>query len=222
MGLLSSERILRKWRGSDSHNQNRAPRGLQSQSRADTYTLAGIRIFMLNHLLPLPLLSLCGLVVAAGPHWSLAEDPFAFPKYRVSFLNGLPVLNETAERWIAHGLKGGEREFLDQSWRGSDQNDQQAHVVQSIDSGDASPEVASVCVHPPAQICCLLLTRFTSYFQILLFNHSLDSCSTTMSLLIRVNCRHILCSECVRRTRKHSFVSSLLPSKVIRRPQRNP
>lgn len=102
---------------------------------------------MHNHLLPLPLLSLCGLVAAAGPHWSLAEDLFAFPKYRVSFLNGLPVLNETAERWFAHGLKGGEREFLDQQWHRSNQHGEQIHVVQSIESGDANLDVDSVCGH---------------------------------------------------------------------------
>ena len=51
-------------------------------------------------------------------HWSLAtEDLYAFPKYRISFLNGLPVLNETAERWLAGGLAGGELEFLEQPWR---------------------------------------------------------------------------------------------------------
>jgi hypothetical protein len=48
---------------------------------------------------------------------SLPEDTYAFPKFRVSFLNGLPVLNETAERWLAEGLRGGELEFLDQPWK---------------------------------------------------------------------------------------------------------
>ncbi|KAI0006085.1 hypothetical protein BJV74DRAFT_792485 [Russula compacta] len=44
---------------------------------------------------------------------SLPDDPYAFPKYRVTFLNGLPLLNETAERWLREGLRGGEAEFLD-------------------------------------------------------------------------------------------------------------
>ena len=44
---------------------------------------------------------------------SLPDDIYAFPKYRVTFLNGLPLLNETAERWIREGLRGGEAEFLD-------------------------------------------------------------------------------------------------------------
>lgn len=70
------------------------------------------------HLLPLSVLALSyALTSTARVHWSLAEDLYAFPKYRVSFLNGLPVLNETAERWLKQGLNGGEREFLDQPWQ---------------------------------------------------------------------------------------------------------
>ncbi|KXN85466.1 hypothetical protein AN958_11270 [Leucoagaricus sp. SymC.cos] len=45
---------------------------------------------------------------------SLPEDTYAFPKFRVAFLNSLPVLNETAERWLKDGLPGGELEFLEQ------------------------------------------------------------------------------------------------------------
>lgn len=56
-------------------------------------------------------------LVSARLHHSLVpEDPHAFPKYRVAFLNGLPLLNETAHRWIQSGLRGGELEFLDQPW----------------------------------------------------------------------------------------------------------
>ena len=40
------------------------------------------------------------------------QDVDAFPKYAVTFLNSLPVANETAETWIRHGLVGGEQEFL--------------------------------------------------------------------------------------------------------------
>ncbi|KAI0065449.1 hypothetical protein BV25DRAFT_1868736 [Artomyces pyxidatus] len=53
-------------------------------------------------------------VAARAAH--LPEDPFAFPKFRVSFLNGQPVLNETAQRWLRDGLHGCEPEFLDQPW----------------------------------------------------------------------------------------------------------
>ncbi|KZT67706.1 hypothetical protein DAEQUDRAFT_672752 [Daedalea quercina L-15889] len=57
------------------------------------------------------------LLVSASLHRSLLpEDLYAFPKYRVTYMNGLPVLNETAERWLREGLKGGEAEFLDQDW----------------------------------------------------------------------------------------------------------
>ncbi|KAF8447586.1 hypothetical protein L210DRAFT_958266 [Boletus edulis BED1] len=48
--------------------------------------------------------------------YSGPEDPYAFPKYRVTFLNDFPVLNETARRWIQDGLRGGEQEFLGESW----------------------------------------------------------------------------------------------------------
>lgn len=44
------------------------------------------------------------------------EDIYAFPKYRVAFLNEFPILNETAQRWIQYGLRGGEEEFLGESW----------------------------------------------------------------------------------------------------------
>jgi len=48
--------------------------------------------------------------------YSGPEDIYAFPKYRVTFLNGFPVVNETAQRWIQDGLRGGEQEFLGESW----------------------------------------------------------------------------------------------------------
>lgn len=63
-------------------------------------------------------LALCSLVTARLHHSLVPEDPYAFPKYRVTFLNGLPVLNETAQSWLQNGLRGGELEFLDQPWEG--------------------------------------------------------------------------------------------------------
>ncbi|KAG6818188.1 hypothetical protein H0H87_000093 [Tephrocybe sp. NHM501043] len=47
---------------------------------------------------------------------SLPDDPYAYPKFRVAFLNRLPLLTDTAHRWLADGLRGGELEFLDQPW----------------------------------------------------------------------------------------------------------
>ena len=47
----------------------------------------------------------------------LPEDIFAFPKYRVTYLNALPLFKDTADRWLRHGLRGGEPEFLDQPWQ---------------------------------------------------------------------------------------------------------
>ncbi|KAF8654186.1 hypothetical protein AX16_003715 [Volvariella volvacea WC 439] len=53
---------------------------------------------------------------------SLPEDTYAFPKFRVNFLNESPLLNQTAERWLAEGLQGGQSEFLgtwsDNTWPG--------------------------------------------------------------------------------------------------------
>jgi hypothetical protein len=64
----------------------------------------------------LSLSSLCLSLVQSRLH-SLPDDTFAFPKYRVTFLNALPLLNETAQKWLKDGLRGGELEFLDQPWK---------------------------------------------------------------------------------------------------------
>ena len=48
---------------------------------------------------------------------SIPEDLYAFPKHRVSFVNGLYLSNDTAHRWLADGLAGGEDEFLGREWQ---------------------------------------------------------------------------------------------------------
>lgn len=83
---------------------------------------------------PLVLL-LIAAAAAEGAHLELAEDLYAFPKYRIGFLNGMPVLNETAERWLTEGLRGGENEFLDHPWD-VDVEKQSTHAFQQIDSGE--------------------------------------------------------------------------------------
>lgn len=75
--------------------------------------------------------------VSAGFLHSLPEDIFAFPKYRVEFLNGLPVLNATVERWLKQGLRGGEREFMDQPWLHHNLN--LPSNPKEIDSGEPRP-----------------------------------------------------------------------------------
>lgn len=67
---------------------------------------------------------------------SLPDDLYSFPKHRVTFLNGLPLLNETAERWLREGLRGGEAEFLDHPtpW-------QEPSPFKHIDAGEG----AAVC-----------------------------------------------------------------------------
>ncbi|EGN95410.1 hypothetical protein SERLA73DRAFT_186387 [Serpula lacrymans var. lacrymans S7.3] len=75
------------------------------------------------------------LPVQARLLYSGPEDVHAFPKHRVTFLNNLPVLNETAQRWLRDGLRGGAREFLDETWN----DDASWHTVPSlkeIGSGD--------------------------------------------------------------------------------------
>lgn len=51
---------------------------------------------------------------------SIPEDPYAFPKYRLSFLNGFSLPNATAQRWLTEGLKGGEAEFLGKEYTSAD------------------------------------------------------------------------------------------------------
>lgn len=62
-------------------------------------------------MLGLLLLLFIALTVVRG---TIPEDLYAFPKYRVVFLNGLPVSNETAQKWLTDGLQGGDLEFLGQ------------------------------------------------------------------------------------------------------------
>ncbi|KAH9079467.1 hypothetical protein EDB83DRAFT_2342786 [Lactarius deliciosus] len=80
-------------------------------------------------LLLLPLF--CAHLSLARLFQSLPDDLYAFPKYRVSFLNGLPLLNETAERWLREGLRGGEPEFLDHPTQWQD-----PPPFKHIDAGD--------------------------------------------------------------------------------------
>lgn len=73
--------------------------------------------------------------LAKGPLHTLPEDPYAFPKYHVSYLNGLPVLNETADKWLRDGLRGGDLEFLEQPWHDEVHWDR-AQKLRQIGSGD--------------------------------------------------------------------------------------
>lgn len=74
-------------------------------------------MFLSELKLSLVVCALSSRVLSAHLHRSLIpEDPHAFPKYHVAFLNGLPVINATAQRWLRDGLQGGELEFLDEPW----------------------------------------------------------------------------------------------------------
>ncbi|KAL0947009.1 hypothetical protein HGRIS_013153 [Hohenbuehelia grisea] len=97
------------------------------------------RIQMLIHALAVALV-LASLSSARLLH-SLPEDPYAFPKYRVTYLNGLPLLNKTADRWLKEGLKGGELEFLDQPWK--EETWQTPESPKEIGSGDSQATLAT-------------------------------------------------------------------------------
>ncbi|KDQ60729.1 hypothetical protein JAAARDRAFT_560164 [Jaapia argillacea MUCL 33604] len=85
-------------------------------------------------LVPPFLLAYLALQVTARLLHSVPEDPFASPKYRITFLNGLPVLHDTAQKWLERGLTGGELEFLEQPWRDEAQHREAAW--KEIGSGD--------------------------------------------------------------------------------------
>jgi protein OS-9 len=84
------------------------------------------------HLVALPFSLLVSLSLLSAPRSvhaqartrlsfsSIPEDLYAFPKYRVRFLNQLPVSNTTAQRWLQEGLRGGENEFLEREWHDRD------------------------------------------------------------------------------------------------------
>jgi protein OS-9 len=59
-------------------------------------------------LLTLVLLALETLALRSS---TLPEDVHAFPKYKIQFLNGRPILNETAQRWLQTGISD-ESEFI--------------------------------------------------------------------------------------------------------------
>jgi len=98
----------------------RAPHQSPTTSRADSSTGPSTRSGPMpssRHLLSALLALGSAHAVSARIHASLIpEDPHAFPKYDVTFLHGLPVLNETAERWLHDGLQGGLLEFLEEPW----------------------------------------------------------------------------------------------------------
>jgi len=75
---------------------------------------------------------------------SLPEDLHAFPKYKILFLNGLPVLNATAQRWLQAGLVD-EDEFL-----GPDKSPRTARTVVQGITGGPEDELAPASKQLPA------------------------------------------------------------------------
>ena len=92
----------------------------------------------------LSILSLLATAHTARFLHSIPEDTYAFPKFRVSFLNSLPLINETAQRWLKEGLPGGELEFLDQPWEKDN-----SHFLKEIGSGQLpSGDTSMTDVYP--------------------------------------------------------------------------
>lgn len=92
-------------------------------------------------------LLLCA-IHSASPRFihSLPEDTYAFPKFKVSFLNNLPISNETAQNWLNHGLRGGERQFLDQPWK--DEGSTTPLLLKEIASSDSESSSLSADAPP--------------------------------------------------------------------------
>jgi protein OS-9 len=90
-------------------------------------------------------------------HQSIPEDLHAFPKYRVSFLNGLPVSNETAQKWLTNGLQGGELEFLGQ-WHNK--------PLKEIESGttEEDPSHVGLISSPPLFLLAAIQLNNGYYF----------------------------------------------------------
>ncbi|KAL1745634.1 hypothetical protein HDZ31DRAFT_81812 [Schizophyllum fasciatum] len=86
-------------------------------------------------------------IAAARLLHSLPEDPHAFPKFRVSFMNGLPLAKDTAERWLREGLRGGELEFADQPWHDEGGSWREGSKRKEIGGGQA--DEASSELHQP-------------------------------------------------------------------------
>ncbi|KAF8334059.1 uncharacterized protein EI90DRAFT_3015120 [Cantharellus anzutake] len=93
--------------------------------------------FVLSFFFPYALGLLLTFAHAAHIYFpSIPEDLYAFPKFRVSFLNGFPLLNDTAQGWLAEGIPGGEDEFLG---RVSHRNDQPSKLRKEISEHGNEP-----------------------------------------------------------------------------------
>lgn len=101
---------------------------------------------MLRSLPALALVLAASYCTSARLH-SLPEDPHAFPKFKVNFLNNLPVLNETAQKWLDQGIPGGELEFLNLPWENP--TEQVPFSFKEIDDGvsdDLGSPLVRVCI----------------------------------------------------------------------------
>ncbi|KZV84419.1 hypothetical protein EXIGLDRAFT_727223 [Exidia glandulosa HHB12029] len=108
-------------------------------------------------------LTVLALSATAAARFGGVQDVDAYPKYAVTFLNSLPVSNQTAESWLQHGLAGGEPEFLEvaptPSLNRIESGDEQAGHPGSADTSQPQhvqhmrfgSAASYVCLIPPAR-----------------------------------------------------------------------
>lgn len=112
--------------------------------------------------LPLRFLPLLVSLTTARFLHSLPEDTHSLPKFRVAFLNSLPVSKDTAHRWLSYGLPGGLLEFLDQSWNnGSPREIEGATDISTSDpapTSDSNYTLEYMRMGPKDSYICLIPT----------------------------------------------------------------
>ncbi|GAW08394.1 misfolded glycoproteins degradation protein [Lentinula edodes] len=102
---------------------------------------------MSKNFLVLALISSALNLAAARLH-SLPEDPHAFPKFKVTFLNNLPVLNETAQKWLSQGIPG---EIDDGGFGESGSSSPvlpESHIPYSLEQMKMGPRDSYLCLVP--------------------------------------------------------------------------
>ncbi|TDL27359.1 hypothetical protein BD410DRAFT_714088 [Rickenella mellea] len=78
-----------------------------------------------------------------------AEDLFAFPKYRVSFLHARPILNDTAHRWLAQGLASPIHFLEHPSFKQIASSDDVSNSQVQLELMRISPTKSYLCLIPP-------------------------------------------------------------------------
>jgi len=97
--------------------------------------------------------------------YSGPEDLYAFPKHRVTFLNNLPVQNETAQHWLNEGLRGGESEFLNDRWDESAWFSNAVYKEIGSSELEMSNDASQICMSPRVQLYLIYSQSFSDLAQ---------------------------------------------------------